>query len=353
MMLRLVDALDPRRYRSSFCLLKDGWLRAELAKRHCDVAVIPSPRTIDLPWLWKVARLVRSHGVDLMHAHEFAVNTYSTMVSLLTNVPVIATVHGKNYYADKGRRRLAYRLVARLGTMVAVSEDIREFLVGRVGVKADRVTTVHNGIDPERYAPDPEVRRAERARLGILGDEPLIGAVGNLYPVKGHCYLLEAIARVSSCWPRLSCVIAGQGALLSDLQRQAADLGIASNVRFLGFCDRIPALLQAVDIFVHPSVSEGLPLALLEAMASGKAVIASRIGGIPEVVAHGVNGLLASPADSEDLARQLGAILAEPELGRCLGAQARETVRSRFGFSAMLATYERLYARALNGRRRS
>ena len=353
MMLRLAEALDPRRYRSIFCLLKDGWLRTQLASRGFDVAVVPNTHTPDFRWIWKVTRLVRTQRVDIMHAHEFAMNTYGSLVSLLTDVPAIATVHGKNYYADKLHRRLAYRFVARQSTMVAVSEDVREFLVQQVGVPPDRVTTVHNGIDMERYAPDPKVRYEERTRLGISNDELLVGAVGNLYAVKGHRYLLEALAQVRQSAPNIRCVIAGRGELRADLERHAAVLGIASNVQFLGFYDRVPALLQAIDVFVHPSVSEGLPLAVLEAMASGKPVIATRVGGIPEVVVHGRNGLLAAPASAEDLARQLEAILVSPSIGRRLGEEARETVREWFGMAAMVARYGALYGRALNGRRRS
>lgn len=350
MLLRLADALDPQRYRSVFCLLKDGWLRAQLLAGSFEVAVVPNTRPLDLQWLSTVVRLVRERDIHLMHAHEFAMNTYSGLVSLATGVPVIATVHGKNYYPDKLRRRLAYRFVARQATLVAVSEDIRQFLVKQVRVPASRVTTVPNGIDMAHYESDPEARQAERSRLGIADDEPLIGAVGNLYPVKGHRYLLEAVARVKSVAPRVRCVIAGRGELLGDLERQAVDLGIGSNVRFLGFYERIPALLQALDVFVHPSVSEGLPLAVLEAMASAKPLISTRVGGIPEVVADGENGLLASPGCSEDLARHLEALLTDPGLGQHLGEEGRETVRQRFSLGTMLEAYEKLYTQAMNGR---
>ena len=146
MFISLVEALPKHEYRSLICLLKEGWLNDELRRRGFETVVIPQPRTVDLNWLWAVWHIVRARRVDLMHSHEFAMNTYGSLISLITGIPQIATVHGKNYYYKRWHRRLAYRFVARHGRMVAVSEDCRRFLSDNVGVPLENILTIYNGI---------------------------------------------------------------------------------------------------------------------------------------------------------------------------------------------------------------
>lgn len=345
MLVDLVERLDPSRYRSLVCLLKEGWLSRRLESRGIETVVLPQKEgSLDPGWVFRLRNLLRSRDVDLMHSHEFAMNAYGALASLVSGVPLIATVHGKGYYADRWRRRTAYGLVARRGRMVAVSRDVKRHLVERVGIPEDRVRTIPNGIDSRLYRGGAGVRERVRRELGLDEGRPVVGAVGNLYPVKGHSFLVEAAARVRRELPSAAFLIAGEGALLEPLRRRARELDC--DVRFLGFREDVPDLLQALDVFVLPSLSEGLPLSVLEAMAAGRAVVATAVGGIPELVLPGETGLLVPPSDPEALARAILALLRDRDLAEKLGSLGRERVEEEFSLNGMVESYHGLYASA-------
>jgi len=342
MLISLVEGLDKNRYRSLVCLLSDGWLKVELEKRGIDTLVVPQPHSIDFHWLFRVYRLLRDRAIDIMHAHEFATNVYASVLSTVTGIPVIATAHGKNYYSDKWRRRAAYRFVARQSVMVAVSNDLKRFLTERIGIPPGSIRVVHNGIDLERYAVGKE-GTAVRDELGIGADQPVVGTVGNLFAVKGQTYLLRACKLVAGVFPGFLLLIAGEGEQLALLEREASELGIGANVKFLGFRDDVPSLLRAMDVFVLPSLSEGLPLSILEALALQKAVVATNVGGIPEIVQNGVTGFLVPPKDLEALAEKIILLLRDPQKAADIGRAGRAKVEEGFRLGQMVGQYQALY----------
>jgi len=345
MLISLVENLDKSRYRSIVCLLRDGWLNTQLQKRGIETMVIPQPHSVDFPWLQRVYRVLRDRCIDVMHAHEFAMNIYGSVLSLVTRIPIITTVHGKNYYGDKWRRRLAYRFAARRSTMVAVSEDLKGFLMQRIGIHPNRIRVVYNGIDLQTYKVN-DSNNAIRDELGISPDQPIIGTVGNLFAVKGQSYLLRACKSIANHFPNFVLLVAGAGEELVMLEQQANILGISGNVKFLGFREDVPSLLQAMDVFVLPSLSEGLPLSILEAMAMQKPVVASNVGGIPEVVQDGMTGCLVPPSDPEALADKILQLLHHPQAAVTLGKQGRKRVEVTFGLNQMVYEYQSLYANA-------
>ncbi|MGI0024406.1 MAG: glycosyltransferase, partial [Nitrososphaera sp.] len=276
-LISLAETLDKNRYTSLVCLLKDGWLKAQLQRRGIETIVSPQHHSLDFHWLSRLARLLRDRPIHVIHAHEFAMNVYGSLLSRMTGIPIVATVHGKNYYWVKWRRRLAYQFVARQSVMVAVSEHLKRFLMQRVAIDPDKIRIVHNGIDLRRYSESDRPNTIWKD-LQISGNRPVIGTVGNLYAVKGQTYLLRACVAVAKAFPNFVLLVAGRGEQLGVLEEEARDLGICGNVRFLGFCEDVPSLLQALDVFVLPSLSEGLPLSILEAMAFGKSVVASIVG---------------------------------------------------------------------------
>jgi glycosyltransferase involved in cell wall biosynthesis len=301
---------------------------------------------LDLGWLRRFGRLVRDRGVGLIHAHEFGANTYGTLAGRLARVPVVTTVHGQSYYADCRRRRLAYRVVSRAAVMVAVSEDIKRFVVERAGVSASRVRVVHNGIDAVRPV-SAEERARLRTDLGIRDGERVVAVVGSLYGVKGHQYLLQGAPVVLETCPSTVFLIAGRGDCGAALKEQARSLGIDERVRFLGFRQDVSALLAICDVFVLPSLSEGLSIAILEAMAAAKPVVTTRVGGNPELVVDGETGILVEPADARGLASAVTRILADPAEARRLGENGLSRVRSRFTMGKMVREYEAIYDAAL------
>ena len=341
-LISIVENLDKSRYRSSVCLLHDGWLKTQLDKRQIETVVIPQPHFIDLPWIFRVHHLLKARCIHVMHSHEFATNVHASLVSRVTGIPVIATAHGKNYYGDRLRRRMAYRFVARQSCMVAVSDDLKRFLTQRIAIPPASIRVVHNGIDMRRYAVNGS-NHAIRKELGIGASQPVIGTVGNLFEVKGQIYLLRACKALVGAIPDLVLLVAGEGDQSGPLEQEVRDLGITGNVKFLGFREDVPSLLQAIDVFALPSLSEGLPLSLLEALALQKPVVATNVGGIPEIVEDGVTGFLVPPRNPEALAEKILLFLRHPDIAADFGRSGRRRVQEAFSLEQMIQEYQSLY----------
>ena len=325
-------------YRASAALLEDGWAAAELRARGVSYRCFQLRRALDPGLVVALATHLRREAVDLVHAHEFTMNVYGTMAARLAGVPVIATVHGRGYYAEAARRLAALRMAAQAGAMfVAVSEDIQRFLSAEVGLRDVRL--VPNGIDVDR--PTSGDRARGRQAIGVGPGEPVIGTIGNLYRVKGHRVLLEAAARLA---PPVHVAIAGRGEEEAELRRLAAELGMSDRLHLLGYRTDTPDLLAAFDIYALPSFSEGQSLALMEAMAAGLPIAATRVGGNPEVLgADGETGLFVPAGEPEAMAAVLARLLAEPGTARRLGEAARARARRERSLPVMLGRYRALY----------
>jgi sugar transferase (PEP-CTERM/EpsH1 system associated) len=341
-LVNIADNLDKRRYRSLVCLLSDGWLKQQLDRRNIETIIIPQPRSFDPGWLKQAHRLLKERDIHLMHSHEFATNVYASLLAKITGIPAVTTVHGKNYYGEKWRRRAAYRYAARHSTMVAVSHDMKRFLVERISIPPDKLRVIHNGIDLGRYA-EQQADRAIRKKLGIRDGQPVIGTIGNLFAVKGQVHLLRACRDVARVFPDLVLLIAGEGDQRGMLEKEASDIGMADRVKFLGFRDDVPSLLQAMDVFVLPSLSEGLPLSVLEALSLKKPVVASDVGGIPEIIENGVTGYLVPPENPEALAEKITLLLQNPERAAVIGQAGRRRVEEDFSLPRMIREHQSLY----------
>jgi glycosyltransferase involved in cell wall biosynthesis len=343
---RLAGVLDRNRFRSVACLPRPGWLKDQLERQGIDTHVLKMNGMFDLEWVRKACRLVRREGVSLIHAHEFDGVTHGSLVARLVGVPCVATVHGKNYYWERKRRRLAYRVVSRIATMVAVSEDLKRFITGTVGVPAERIKVIYNG--QEMLPPvGPEAKARLRGEFGLEENEAVVGVVGSLYPVKGHEYLLAAVPQMLGIHPHTTFLIIGRGELESSLKEEVKRCGLKKQVRFLGFREDILALLSLMDVFVLPSLSEGLSIALLEAMAAGRPVVATNVGGNPELVTDGETGFLVPPRDADALAAKICLLLGDNSRSRRMGENGRIRVQQCFSFQAMVDKYQELYESCL------
>ncbi len=343
MLVHLAAGLGPE-YRSEATLIRDSWLGRILQGRGVPVTMLQYTSHRVSATLWDLVKLIRVRGVAVLHTHEFFMNTLGLMASRLTGVPLVATVHGKNYYADRVLRRIAYRLVGRFaGRLVTVSEENRRFLAERVGIPHSRVQVIPNGVPLDEKASESRIS-ALRSRLGLNHHNQIVGTVGSLYPVKGQGYLIDAAREVLHRFPHAVFLIVGRGRLLEELEAHAARLGIASHVRFLGHCEDVRDLLSVCDIFVLPSLSEGMPLALLEAMAAGVPAVATRVGGVGEVIEDRKTGLLVPPGDSHALADGMMTLLENWPLARELGEAARQMVASRFSLTGMVQAYQDIYS---------
>jgi len=315
-----------------------GWLGARFEAAGFRHESFTLRRPLDFAALKQLTSILRDFRADVVHSHEFTMAIYGAAAARRLGARHVITMHGGLYYAAALRRRLAIRWAAnRSDALVGVSVATANELQRTLGISSPRLQIVANGI-PLRTG----VRDRVRQELAIASDELLIVAVGNLYPVKGHAVLIDALGtlRDRSGW-RLA--IAGRGEEEASLRARAVAAGIADRIHILGFRDDIPNILAAGDLFAMPSLSEGLPLALVEAMSFGLPVVVSRVGGIPEVVTDDVDALLVPPSDVGALAGALRALIDDPVRRRRLGDAARTRARRDYAIGPMADRYERLY----------
>ena len=351
----LATSLDPKRFRPVLCLFRHGWIQERAESKGVCTYVIPTQGMMDWRWVLQFKQLLQREQVDLIHAHEFDANVQGTFVAAMLGIPIVVTIHGKNYYHEKFRRRLAYRWVSRSATMVVVSKNLKQFIVEQVGVPPDRITVLYNGVDRLPHCETWEVEEC-RKEIGIPQDHQVVGIVGNLYPVKGHRYLIEGIPSILKSCPNTSFVFAGRGKLESELREQVRRLGLDSRVHFIGLRQDIPRILAMLDVFVLPSLSEGLSMAILEAMMVGKPVVATHVGGNPELISDGDTGYLVPPCDSSALASRLIKLLTDKQQAIQFSEKGKLRAESLFSLGTMVAAYESLYegllkAKALPGRK--
>lgn len=343
--LTLAKCLQGRDCHFLLCAREDGPTRTEAGG--AETVVLPKRRTLDPTYLRTLVGVVQSHRIQLIHTHLFGNDLYGFLASCLTGCQVIHTLHGWDSLRSH-RRRVAYRFMAkRAARVIAISEILEAEFKRRIPIREDKLRVIHNGIAVERYG-NPIDPHALRRRLGLPLVGPLIGMVGNIKPVKGIDILLASVPRIATAYPNASYVIMGETYNGYESYRASLDdlidrLGIRDHVTFVGSTNTVPEILAALDIYVVPSRSEGLSLALLEAMASRLPVVATAVGGTPGVVRDEVTGLLIRPESPADLAARVCRLLAEPLLARQLGQAARKLVADRYHTREMAARYLALY----------
>jgi sugar transferase (PEP-CTERM/EpsH1 system associated) len=250
---------------------------------------------------------------------------------------------GRNVWGNR-LRRLLHPCVDRF---VAVSEDLGRWVVGTVGVPPRKVQVIANGVDTERFRDDRRID-ARRA-LGLDDREFVVGSVGRLDPVKDYPTLLEAFAALGGRDPSPLLFLVGDGPQRSALEAQVVNSGLTGRVQLLGERDDVSTVLAALDVFVLPSIAEGMSNVILEAMSSGLPVVATAVGGNPELVLDGSTGRLVPPRSPGLLAAALGSYLAEPSLLRLHGKAGRERVLAHFSLDRMVSAYRDLYRGLLPG----
>jgi glycosyltransferase involved in cell wall biosynthesis len=346
MLLDLARNLGPD-FHSTIGLIKPGWVYDQVTSLGLPSLMINAGTTGDLGILLAVARCVRHDRIAVIHAHEFYMSAIGAAVSRWTGVPLVITVHGKSYYPDRWRRRAIYRMAAaQAAEVVTVSQNLQHFFCAATGTPMDHVRVIYNGIDCIPLLgsrPDPQLLGS----IGIPPNAPVVGTIGNLYPVKGHIHLIRAAHIVIRKRPDTHFLILGRGAEKDLLTSEARTLGIDHRIHLLGYRDDAVKWLRSMDVFTLPSLSEGLPLSLLEAMAAGIPTVITEVGGMPEVVQDGLTGCIVSPGNPEALASRILYLLENPAIATEMGAAAFNRVRELFSRDRMVGEYRALYQRAL------
>ena len=356
MAARTAIHLDRARFEPMLCTTRmiapSGPLLDELRDAAVPVLQLRRERRVDvMAWRPLVDRLLRDR-VDILHSHMFGANVWGTVLGRLTRVPVvIAHEHSWTFEGRPIRRVVDRELIGRGATaFVAVSAEDRQKMIEIEGVRAAKIHVLPNGIPPLR----PPSGKDVRTELGIAADAPLIGSVGELHPQKAFDVLFAAAARLRNRFPGLQVIVAGEGSDRPRLEQRIRALELERTVRLLGRRDDIPDVLASLDIAVCCSDREGSPLSVMEYMASELPIVATRVGGVPDLIDDGIHGLLVPPQDTDALAGALERMLEDDDLRRHLAANARERQGREFALAAAVrrteALYEELFAASRRGR---
>ena len=295
-------------------------------------------------WAWRpLVRLLRRERIDVLHSHKFGSNVWAALLAPLGRVPVlIAHEHTWSYEGQPLRRLLDRELIARRSAaFVAVSREDRRRMIEVERIPADAVTFVPNGIDALPQGDGARVRR----ELGVDADAPLLGAVAVLRPQKGLDVLIRAVAAAARELPAVRVAIAGEGPERGRLEELATELGVADRVLLLGHRSDVPDLLAAFDVAVSSSWFEGSPLAALEYMDAGLPVVATRVGGMPDLIEDRVHGRLVEPGDPGALAAAIVEVVRDRDRAAEMGARARERRRAEFDLNGTVRALEEMYER--------
>jgi glycosyltransferase involved in cell wall biosynthesis len=338
-----VRHLDPARFRAEVAYLlpwKDA-LVDEIRHDGVPVHCLDARHATSVAWIARLRQLVRSHDIGIVHTH-MPVPAVAARLAFGAHGPAIVhTEHnlwGRYRPATRWANRATY---GRNDAVIAVSDGVAASIKSRVPVDV-----VLHGVEACHVRREPGARSAARASLGLGADEPVIGTVGNLTTKKDHETLLRAIALAREAVPAIRLVLVGSGPLDAEIHRHIAALGLDDSVILTGSRDDVPDLLPGFDVFALSSRFEGLPIALLEAMATGLACIATTVGGIPEVVTDGHDGLLVDPGDPAGLAAAVVALLDDPRRREELGHNAAERA-GQFDLTTAVRRIERVYDEAL------
>lgn len=348
-LVNLINRLDPARFEHVVCAIRHLGPNADRLPGDRVRVMCLEKRAADSPvQVSSFVRRIREVQPDIVHSRNWGAVEAVLAGKWVRSCRVVHSEHGleadtskREPWRRRAFRRLAFEVADKV---VSVSNQLRDLHARRTGFAPHKIAVIHNGVDSRRFFPDSETRARVRDELGIPPHDFCIGSVGNLTPVKDHITLLRAFDRVTGVSPAWRLVLFGEGSERSSLEAFAdAHPEWRKRVSFLGSSDRVTEMLNALDAYVLPSISEGISNSLLEAMATGLPVIATATGGNPEVVTDGESGLLFPVGDSGRLAEVLENLRAGLDQRTELGQRALRRVREHFSIDSMVRNYAQLY----------
>jgi L-malate glycosyltransferase len=351
--VELLKRIDRRRFDVRLGALRlEGPLYGEVAALFPRVPQFPLTSFYNKNAAKQLMRLrdwMSEERADILHAHDFYAGVIGAAAARLAGVRVIACQRHLRL-SDRRAHEWGTRLTHRLAHRVLVnSEAIRDHLLAGGHIAPEKIVVIRNGLSDaaERAALDDDGRAKQRAallrELNLDEGAKLIGLVARLQPVKGHRYFIEAAGRIAAVEPNAHFLLVGDGALRREIEEQAERLGVKHRVHLLGDRKDAASIAAGFDVAALASLHEGLPNAVMEAMAAGAPVVATAVGGTTELVIDGATGFLAPPADAEAMARRILDALRDPDRSARMAAQGRRRVLSQFGMRLMIESVERLY----------
>jgi sugar transferase (PEP-CTERM/EpsH1 system associated) len=332
------------------CLERPGTLAAQAEALGARIICMDKSPGVRLGLILRLASVLKSLAPEVVHTHDVGTLFYTGPAARRAGVPlVVHTEHGRADY-PRFRHRLLGRLAGRFARpFYCLTEDMASWVTSHRIVPREKIRLIFNGIDTARFL-EPSDPEATRRELGIPAGVPVIGTVGRLNEIKRQDVLIRAFARVRERLIDAHLVLVGDGPMREPLGELAEELGLGGCVHFAGFRSHSAPYLKAMNVFALTSRSEGTPQAVLEALVVGLPVVASRVGGLPELIDHGRTGLLVEPGDEAELTDALLGLLSDLQRSRRLSEAGRLEVEARYDIRRMADEYHRDYLELLGSR---
>lgn len=323
--LNTIPLLNTSDFNTILCVLRE---RDSLTKQFEDKGISISHlgrNKLDPTTLIDILKIIRKEKINIIHAHGYGSANFGRLIKLFNKIPVIVHAHDDDRNYPFHQKFADYLLRNLTDQAIAISEAVKVSCVNKRNISEEKLIVLHNGIPLEDFAvPDESRIQKERNRLGIKRESNVIGTVARLREEKGVKYLIQSAVKILDAFPDAVFLIVGDGPLRKELVNLAKKLGLEYKVVFAGFCEDIPSILSIIDIVAVPSISEGLGIAVLEAMAMGKPIVATSVGGIIEILKDGETGLLIPPKNPSILADKIIYLINNKNEARRIGLNAKE-----------------------------
>ncbi|BBP46622.1 glycosyl transferase [Thiosulfatimonas sediminis] len=314
----------------------------EMKQRGFQVIEIAAKGDLDIGLLWRIKKAIQQVQPDLVHVHSRrGADVWGGLAAKWAKVPAVISRRVDNP-ESRWVTRWKYGLYDKV---ITISEGIRTVLLSQ-GLTAENVVCVRSALVEDATSACNPIDF--RARFNLASDALVIGVVAQLIERKGHSYLLTILPALLESFPQIKVLFFGKGKYRETLEQQIAQLGLKETVQFTGFCEDMPRLFGCIDLLVHPALMEGLGVSLLQASQQGVPIVASAVGGIPEAVEDGVNGLLVPAADTKALQNAIEKLLQNPELRQQMGENAKQFMRQQFSVQQMVVGNHEVYQQLLN-----
>ncbi|MBI3586926.1 MAG: glycosyltransferase family 4 protein [Ignavibacteriales bacterium] len=352
--LALAENIKREEYEVAVACERSGYLVDELRKRKISVLPISISNTLSVRSLLSCVQAIRQYSPAIVHTHGGTAGFYGRIAArIVGGIRTVHTYHGLHYlHAKSNSITFLHRWIDRLllpmtNSLICVAQADYDLGVAKKVVHPSKGVVIYNGIAVERY------KASVLSAKGLLeqktkNDTFIVGTIGRLHIQKGHKFFLVAAKQILEEYPNTLFYIVGEGILRQELEAQSRTLGIAENVKFLGARTDIPQQLARMDVFVLPSLWEGLPLVLLEAMAARKPIVATAVNGVLEILEDRKEGMLVPPKDPESLAKAVLLLRRDPALASALESAAYTKVSTRFNVQTMTRSTEKVYEKVLN-----
>jgi glycosyltransferase involved in cell wall biosynthesis len=346
----VIFGINPQKYETIYIYLAKNSSSPNIfeqkGKKVFYITQNPKLSSYNLAGFLKLTAILKNQGVDILHCHKHISTFYGTIAGKMAKVPIIlAHVHGMGRTRNFNRKLLNRFTLPKVDKILAISKAVRnDILQNNFSIPEDKVINLDNSIDYDYFASSVCDKQAVRREFGIPENFFVFATAARLVPTKGLRYLIRAFAQIKKQLRNVELLIAGTGRLQDRLEKRAVKLGCRDSVHFIGHIDNMPEFYSAVDVFVLPSVAEGLPKVIIEAMAAGILCIATNVGGIPEILDNGRFGLIIPPKDTNALAEVMlrAANMPQQEKSTIISA-AKEHIRKNYNHDVMIKKVEKIY----------